>query len=200
MTPGTPSHRPQREPSFALSTRRLGLYVLFASLSVLFAASVIGYLITRAAAAEWRPAGMPGLPAGLWVSGVLVIGLSAVLETALKAVRKNQSRALSRRLWAALCLAVLFLAAQTSNWWEMHSSVASIEVRTLFPYTFYLLTGLHAAHVVGGLVPLGIVLARAERREYSSSHHEGVVLCVQYWHFLTAVWAVLFVALELGSA
>jgi cytochrome c oxidase subunit 3 len=178
----------------------LGLYVLFASLSVLFAASVIGYLITRAAAAEWRPAGMPGLPAGLWVSGVLVIGLSAVLETALKAVRKNQSRALSRRLWAALSLAVLFLAAQTSNWWEMHVSVASIEVRTLFPYTFYLLTGLHAAHVVGGLVPLGIVLARAERREYSSSRHEGVVLCVQYWHFLTVVWAVLFVTLELGSA
>jgi cytochrome c oxidase subunit III len=196
----SPPPRPSREPSLPLSAPRLGLYVLFASLTVLFAASLVGYLVTRSASEAWRPAGMPGLPAGLWVSSVLVIGLSVVLEGALAAARRNQPRALNRRLWAAVALALVFLMAQGENWLQMHRSIAAIEVRTLFPYTFYMLTGLHAAHVVGGLIPLGIVIARAQRREYSSSRHEGVLLCVQYWHFLTGVWAVLFVTLELGSA
>ncbi|HET9929853.1 MAG TPA: cytochrome c oxidase subunit 3, partial [Polyangiaceae bacterium] len=66
-------------------------------------------------------------------------------------------------------------------------------------YTFYVLTGLHAAHVVGGFVPAGIVFARARRREYSSSRHEGVLLCTQYWHYLGVVWLALFLVLELSS-
>lgn len=182
-----------------MSSRRLGLYVLFASLTVLFGAGLVGYFVTRAASAAWRPPGMPGLPAGLWVSSALVIGISVLMEAGLAAARKNQPRALWQRLWAGLLCVALFLIAQAHNWLEMHRSIAQIELRTLFPYTFYLLTGLHAAHVVGGLVPLGIVLARAHRREYSSSRHEGILLCTQYWHFLTVIWIVLFVALEFGS-
>lgn len=191
--------RPPRQPSFSMSARHLGLYVLLASLTVLFGASLVGYLITRAGAPLWRPQGMPGLPWGLWISTALVIALSVVLELALSAARHNRLQALSRSLWASVILAMAFLLAQAQNWVAMHEATATVPARTLFPYTFYLLTGLHAAHVVGGLVPLGLVLARAERREYSSSRHEGVALCIKYWHFLTAVWLVLFTALLLGS-
>ena len=60
-----------------------------------------------------------------------------------------------------------------------------------YAFTFYWLTALHAAHVVGGFVPLGIVIARARRRQYSSSRYEGVRLCKQYWDYLGVVWIVL---------
>jgi cytochrome c oxidase subunit 3 len=192
--------RPSREPSFAMSAQQLGVYILLASLSVLFTASIVGYLITRSESEIWRPPGMPGLPAGLWLSSVLALGISVALETARRAVQKNQPRALRQRLWTSALLALGFLGAQIQNWRVMHAAIAHLETRTLFPYTFYMLTGLHAAHVVGGLVPLGLVLYRAEKREYSSSRHEGLRLCIQYWHFLSGVWAVLFVLLELGSA
>lgn len=192
--------RPTREPSFAISAAQLGLYVFLASLTVLFGASLVGYLVTRAGSGVWRPPGVPGLPAGLWVSSVLVIAISVALEAARVAARKNQRRALRRRLGLGLGLALAFLAAQLQNWREMYAVMLTVDVRSLFPDTFYLLTGLHAAHVIGGLVPLGIVWYRATQNEYSSSRHEGVALCVQYWHFLTAVWAVLFLALKLGSA
>jgi cytochrome c oxidase subunit 3 len=70
---------------------------------------------------------------------------------------------------------------------------------TLFAFTFYLLTGLHAAHVLGGFVPLGIVLHRAGEREYSSSRYDGVRFCVWYWHYLGVIWLVLLTVMFLAD-
>lgn len=188
-----------REPSFAISTHRLGLYVLFGSLSVLFGSSLVGFVVARTDATIWRPPGAPALPLGLWVSGALVIGISVALQSGLRAARKNLLDTCFSRLAGAAGLALLFLTAQSANWAAMHQSMTQVLPRTLRLDTFYLLTGLHALHVVGGLVPLGIVLSKTRRREYSSSRHEGLVLCVQYWHYLSIVWLILFAALKLGS-
>ena len=181
------------------SPRQLGLYIFFGSLTVLFGASIVAYLITRAQTPMWRAPGMAGLPSGLWLSTALALSISASLESARRAVRANRSQALTQRLWLALILVVAFLLAQVENWMGMRQTEQSASVQSLFPYTFYLLTGLHALHVLGGLVPLTLTLVRAVRREYSSSNHEGLNLCSQYWHFLGIVWVVLFTTLELGA-
>lgn len=55
-----------------------------------------------------------------------------------------------------------------------------------------MLIALHAAHVVGGLVPLGIVTGRALRGWYDARHAEGVRSCALYWHFLDVVWLTMF--------
>jgi cytochrome c oxidase subunit 3 len=53
--------------------------------------------------------------------------------------------------------------------------------------------------VVGGLVPLGLVTARAWRGGYTAGFHPGVEYTAMYWHFLDVVWLVLFAVLYLGS-
>ncbi|MBI3725408.1 cytochrome c oxidase subunit 3, partial [bacterium] len=60
---------------------------------------------------------------------------------------------------------------------------------------FYCLTWIHALHVLGGLVILGVCLANAWRGRYTLDAHLGVELCELYWHFLLAVWLVLVVML-----
>jgi len=62
-----------------------------------------------------------------------------------------------------------------------------------------MLTGLHAAHVVGGLIPLAVVTVRAFRDRYSPAAFAGVAYTAVYWHFLTAVWLVLFTILKFAS-
>ncbi len=181
-----------------LSARQLALYVAFGSFSVLFLAALVAFFVTRAQATLFQAPDMPGLPGGLWLSTGLIVAMSSAFQGALVAARKNQSSTLLRRLWFGAALVVLFLLTQGQNWLHMQRAVAQASVRTLYPYTFYLLTGLHAAHVLGGLVPVTIVLWRATRREYSSSRHEGVALCAQYWHYLGIVWLVLFATLELS--
>jgi heme/copper-type cytochrome/quinol oxidase subunit 3 len=58
-----------------------------------------------------------------------------------------------------------------------------------------MLTGLHAAHVVGGIALLAIVAARSFRGRYGSGHHPGITYAAMYVHFLDGIWLVLFAVL-----
>jgi cytochrome c oxidase subunit 3 len=177
----------------------MGLYVLFASLGVLFLASIVGFLVTRADSSSWRTPNAPPPPQGLWLSTLLVLLISFALESARSAAKKNQLALLPRRLVLGLFAAIAFLVAQALNWYSI-SNVAFVNPKPpLVVVGFILLTGLHAAHVIGGLVPLAIVLSHARDREYSSSRYEGVSLCTDYWHFLAVVWLVLFFVIVVFS-
>jgi heme/copper-type cytochrome/quinol oxidase subunit 3 len=180
-----------------VSARQLGLFVLLASISVLFVASIVAFLLTRENAEVWRGPGLPDPPAGLWWSTFLIALTSLSIWRAQRAVRVNQLEALKRWLFAALVMSSAFLLTQAANWFAMQPPSSA---PSLYLSTFYILTGLHALHVVGGFVPLGIVLGRASKRQYSSSNHEGLTLCAQYWHYLGAVWLILVVLLRWGSA
>ncbi|RPJ46772.1 MAG: heme-copper oxidase subunit III, partial [Candidatus Latescibacterota bacterium] len=69
----------------------------------------------------------------------------------------------------------------------------------LFGFTFYMLTGLHAAHVIGGLGALALTAARAGQGRYTPESRAGVDACAVYWHFLDVVWIVLFAVLWIGG-
>jgi len=192
-------HKSDRQPSFKMSMRQLAMVALFASLSVLFTASIVAYLITRFSAEVWQTPAMPSLPHGLFASTAMLVGLSWFIQKAVSSIQHNRHEALLKNLWLTFLFAFAFLIGQGLNWTYMREAALAPGIRTLYPFTFYLLTGLHAAHVVGGFVPLGIVLGRARRREYSSSNHEGVLLCAQYWHYLGVVWLILFTTLKLAT-
>jgi cytochrome c oxidase subunit 3 len=172
------------------------MLVFLLSLSVLFLASIIGYLVVRSRAAEWPPPGSPKLPAGLWVSTVIILVSSGTIQSALRSVRRNRLGALIGFMLMTLLLAVVFLVSQAVNWaWLM--GIQATTQAELYLFTFYLLTGLHAAHVIGGVVLLSVVTAKAFRGRYSPRHHPGVRYAAMYWHFLDGVWLVMFVLLFL---
>jgi cytochrome c oxidase subunit III len=191
------THGP-REPSFNVSARQLGVWVFFGCLTVLFSGTIIAYLVTRMQSPVWRTAQMPGLPIGLWGSTVLLVGVSASMHWSLRSVHKNGFDSLTKALWLSLGFAAAFLAGQALNWTQMEPGLAA-PTKSLYVFTFYMLTGLHALHVLGGFVPLGLVISRAHRREYSSSRHEGLRFCVQYWDFLFVVWLVLLTTMYLAT-
>lgn len=169
----------------------MGLIVLLLSLSVLFAATLLVYIFTREENSVWRTDQVPGLPLGLFASTTMILCVSGSLHRAMKAIRQNKLEKLEHSLYLTLLFAVGFLCGQTFNWWHMSGVQLRPNGETLYIMTFFLLTGLHAAHVLGGFVPLSIVTVRARRREYSSSRLEGVKLLAQYWHFLAIVWLVM---------
>jgi cytochrome c oxidase subunit 3 len=169
------------------------------SLSVLFAASLAGYLVVWIRAPEWPPAGSPPLPAGLWLATLVLLLASGAMHLAKSSIRAGRETAARRALVLAFALGLLFLAIQIRNWNALGPLERSA-TSALFGFTFYMLTGLHAAHVLGGLIALAIVAARARRGAYSASEHGGIESCAMYWHFLDAAWIVLFAVLLIGSA
>lgn len=182
-------------PQFSL--RQLGMLVLYCSMSVLFIATIIGFWFTRLTSANYRAPGLPDLPRGLWLSTLLIALTSLVIWQAQIAVKKNLLESLKRWLYAAGVLASLFLLTQSSNWFVMRPPSDS---NSLYLATFFILTGVHALHVIGGYVPLGFVIYHAQRQHYTSSSHEGLTLCAQYWHYLGVVWVVLVTMLYLGNS
>jgi cytochrome c oxidase subunit 3 len=183
------------EPSFPVSTAQLLMWLLLGSLTVLFGASIVAFIYTRLANPVWRTSEMPDLPLGLVLCTAFLASLSGCMEWARGQVKKNRFDRLNLALTAALLFALAFLVGQIQNFRHVAAAYNVTGQRTLYAFTFHMLTGLHALHVLGGLIPHLIVLMRARRREYSSSRHEGVRLLIQYWHFLGLVWITLLTAL-----
>ncbi len=188
--------------------------VFLVSLGMLFSATVIGYLTIRFRARVWPPPGMPHLPLGLAVSTIVIIVASITGQRALRAAREDRAAAVRRGLAVTLGLGVLFLVCQVVNWAQLLPAVRTMGVRALsgpagrvaapiahdptprqFAFLFYTLTGLHALHVLGGLVALSLTARRAWAGWDWSAQLRRVRHTVVYWHFLAAVWLVLYAAL-----
>lgn len=169
----------------------LGMTLFLISLGMLFAASMVGYVVVRLRAPEWPPAGTPALPWGLWVSTAILLLSSVTMHWAMVSVLKGRQEYLRAAMLITTLLGVLFLFTQTINWiylLVLHVTATS----NLFAFMFYLLTGLHALHVVGGVATLIVVTFRAHEGVYTVERHQGIRHCGMYWHFLDCVWLVMF--------
>jgi cytochrome c oxidase subunit 3 len=175
--------------------------LLLVSLGVLFAASLVGYLAIRGRAEAWPPPGAPPLPRGLWLSTVVLLISSGTMHWALASVRAGRLASLRTALLSTTLLGAGFMASQAMSWWALRQDLVAHPVpdsARFVPVMFYTLTVLHGLHVIGGLIPLTVVTRRAWRGQYSSGAHAAVGHCAMYWHFLDAVWVVMFAVLMIG--
>lgn len=185
------SSEASRRRSLAASTGQFGMLVVLVSISVLFVAAALAVLITHHQAKAWRAPESTGLPWGALASTALLAGVSWQLQAALLAIRSNRFVKSLQHWRQAFVVACLFLVAQAFVSRQLQLLEGAAAGQTLFVFCYNLLVGLHAAHVLGGFVPLALVQARLARRDYSSSRHDGVTFCVQYWHYLGVVWLLL---------
>lgn len=184
-----------RQPGVPVSLGQLGMIVLLVSISVLFLAACAAVIITRSRVEAWRLPGQDGLPWGTAASTSLLAVVSWQLQAALSAIRRNQFvRCLQAWRWASVG-ALAFLLVQALNARQLMNAEGALATRSLFVFSYDLLVGLHALHVLGGFVPLGLVHHRVVQRDYSSSRHSGLLFCVQYWHYLSVVWLILLATL-----
>lgn len=188
----------QQSAASRLAIGTTGMWWFLASLGMIFGASVVGLFWVRAAAEVWPPPDAPRLPAGLWLSTAIILVSTATMEMARRVRARRGRPGLDAALLLTLVLGVAFLLAQTRGWFLLAAADFTASVN-LYAFTFYLLTVLHAAHVLGGVAPLAVLAARARRQDESWPAH-GVVYMAMYWHFLTAVWLVLFAVFQFTAA
>jgi cytochrome c oxidase subunit 3 len=184
----------------------LGMKILLGSLSMIFIASLIGYLVIRGAHEGIREQGLSaGVLAGLWGSTIVMLISSGTLHWASNGIREGRIDVLKKGLVLTTILGLLFLALQGFNWFrilqvhptstlELPRFEAQVNMARL---AFYMLAGLHALHVIGGIIPLLVVTNNAFGGVYSAEKHPGVTYVEMYWHFLDVVWVVLFLVLLL---
>ncbi|MFN8177186.1 MAG: cytochrome c oxidase subunit 3 [bacterium] len=173
-----------------------GLAIFLVSLAILFLVSLIAYGILRARAGTWPPPGLPPLPHALWVSTAILALAGVAMETSARAARAHRPERLKIGLAASLALGLAFLVSQTVCWVRYVLAGPAV---TLYGWLFFFLTGLHAAHVLGGLVPLVVLTVNAWHDRIAPPGSSGIRLCATYWHFLGVVWVALYGMLLLTS-
>jgi cytochrome c oxidase subunit 3 len=168
--------------------------VFLAVVAVLFMLLVTAYG-GRMVYEDWRPAPQVNL---LWANTFVLILSSVALQWALYSVRRGRMDAMRAGLLAGGAFTVVFLFGQLLAWRQMGAMVYFQVTNPAIAF-FYLITGLHALHLLGGLVAWGRTVTRVWGDFEVAKVRQSVELCAVYWHFLLLVWLVLFGLLFTGN-
>jgi cytochrome c oxidase subunit 3 len=177
---------------------KTALWVFLGVATSLFVLFVSAYAM-RLALADWTPLPRPRL---LMLNTALLVGASLAMEWTARAARRGDSEHVRHGLLASGLLTLGFLAGQLTVWKQLNDAgfILSSSAAAAF---FYLFTAVHGLHVVGGLVAWLRAVLRTWRGSDADRIRLGIELCATYWHYLLAVWVVLYALLvsnELGLA
>ncbi len=176
----------------------VGMVLFLASLTMLFIAGLLGYALIRINGPLSPPWGAFHPPTLLWISTVAVILSSGTIQYSLASVRREKQQRFRDGMTATLVLGVLFLAIQTPAMIDLFRTHQELLKERVQLYGMILvLILLHAAHVLGGLIPMVVVWRNALAGKYDHEHYQPVRYMVMYWHFLDVVWIVMFATLLL---
>jgi cytochrome c oxidase subunit III len=188
---GVPANGEQAEEhsyAYKIGTQRLGLWLFIISDSFVFGGLLVSrfYLL-----GNHRPELNQFL--GLIVTSVLLIS-SFFMNRAEVQMSRGNRKGFVTSIIITMVLGIAFLAGVVGVEWRLapfgpgDSAAGAV---------FYMMTGMHAFHVLTGVIFLYIVLRNGLRGKYSAERHWGVEAVANYWHFVDVVWIFFYPALYL---
>jgi len=177
------------------SQAKVGLGVFLAVVGSLFVLLISAYSM-RMQAPDWRSLPVPDL---LWLNTAILVLSSIALQWAQVAAKHGQTRRgqlddVKIGLLAGAAFALMFLVGQVLVWRQLTAAGYLLATNPANAF-FYLMAGLHALHLCGGLVALGRTAAKVWQEGHRPDWISGrirlsVGLCAAYWHFLLFVWLI----------
>ena len=172
-----------------------GMAVLIATEAMIFATLLSSYIFVRAASKEWPLGHIEPPELGLiWFFTAILLGSSGPMFFAEHAIRKGNQARLRLGLALVFVMGISFLGFLAYEYHELKFGIRDNAYGSLF----YAITGLHGAHVVGGLLMIGMLQIKAWMGRFSAERHETVAVIGMYWHFVDVVWVFVFSTLYLS--
>ncbi|MBS1835556.1 MAG: cytochrome c oxidase subunit 3 [Acidobacteria bacterium] len=174
----------------------VGHIATLVSIFAIFAALIIAYVVRSGNADQWHPIVLPGQ---LWLSTALLAACSGAVEMARRALRVYSIEGYSVWLVRTSWLAGLFLISQILCWRIMAAGIPAGDQNAGM---FYILTGSHAVHILGGMTVLGYLLYRLARPWDSDVEvrREAITfMLATYWHFMLVIWLAIYAVFALRS-
>ncbi len=171
-------------------TAKLGLRIALGSVTMLFAAFTSAYIV-RSAGEDWIPLAAPSL---IWVNTVILLFSSVTMELGKRAFESWRPVAFRKWIAVTAVLGALFIAGQVAAWNQLASQGIYLQSHPHSSF-FYVLTGVHAVHLLVGVLALFYVLMLARRYELTPGESSSPGVVATYWHFVGAIWLYLIVVL-----
>jgi len=168
---------------------------------LLFGGAFAMYFAIRIQFPFWPPAGAPILDDSIArIQTLVLISSSVLVEWAIWQLKKGNQKAFKHGLIGTTILASLFPILQFGfEWPHLLLNKILTPASGFFGATFFLLTGIHGAHVVAGVIAYSYTDIRAFMGQYSPKNHGFVEAASTYWHFVHIIWLLLFALLWQGS-
>lgn len=176
---------------------KLGMWLFLASEVMLFGGIISSYIVLRMGSPAF---GMPareilGVPLAM-INTFVLIASSVTMVMTLASIQKGNRQAFAGYLSATLLLGLVFLGIKAYEYHHKWTEGITLS-GSLFGSFYYTMTGLHALHVIGGLILNTYVLCAGLAGHFDPPHSERVEYAGLYWHFVDLVWVVLFPLLYL---
>jgi cytochrome c oxidase subunit 3 len=169
----------------------VGVVVWLASELMFFAGLFAAYFTLRSSSTEWPPFDPELATLRTGVATAVLVSSSFTMHLAVRASEDgNRTRAV-RWLLVTMGLGALFLTNQLVEYLELPFSISTDAYGSMF----YLMTGFHGLHVIGGLGFMAAVIGIIAGRTSRSPAAPPVAVCAYYWHFVDVVWVVMFLTL-----
>jgi len=180
---------PEAHRSSRVDHPTLGMLLFIISEVMIFGAFFTAYFFIRVVTKDPWPAHGTTLPEAVaGVNTAILVSSSLTIHWALVSVRKGNRFGLKAGMVATFLLGASFLAIQVNEYIHIGFAPQDSAQGTIF----YSLTGLHGVHVAIGLCALLIVTIRSFRGHYSAEHHQGMEVPGIYWHFVDAMWIIVY--------
>ncbi len=167
------------------SPAKIGLGFFLAVVGSFFALFISAYSM-RMQLPDWRTLPVPTI---LWLNTAVLALSSLALHSAKAAARSGELTNLRMSLVAAGISALAFLSGQLLAWQQLTAEGYGLTANPANAF-FYVLTGAHGLHLLGGLIALGRTMEKAWREPAAARLSLSVELCATYWHFLLLIWLV----------
>ena len=172
---------------FDLPRQKVGLRVFFAVATSLFLLFIVGYRM-RMVYEDWVPLQEP---MQLWVNTGFLVLASVALQWAKSAAARGNEAVTRNAFFVGGVFSLGFIAGQLLVWQQLSHTGHFVSSNPASSF-FYLLTAVHGAHILGGLVAWVRTLLRMRANVPFADVRMAVDLCAVYWHYLLVVWGVLF--------
>jgi cytochrome c oxidase subunit 3 len=166
-------------------TERVGLWAFLATVTMLFVGFTSALLLRRASP-DWQPLPVPSL---LYASSAALVLSSVLLGIARRRLLGWDLAASQSWLLASGLLGLAFVAAQLGAWRQLAAQGVFLSSNPSSSF-FYVLTGIHIVHLLGGLGWWSVVALKLRRMAFAPGE-DGLGLFATYWHYLGALWIYL---------
>jgi cytochrome c oxidase subunit 3/cytochrome o ubiquinol oxidase subunit 3 len=182
-----------------VSNNKLGIWLFIASESLFFGAFIATYFLYRGRDAQFMkgptPTDVLNIPFTSVTTFMLLMS-SLTMVLALAAIQRNDQRRFRVWILATALFGMAFISGQVYEFTEFYREGVHLGTN-LFGTTFFVLTGLHGAHVTMGIVWLLSLLGWSFQGKLDSDRSEAVEIAGLYWHFVDVVWIFIFTAIYL---
>jgi len=206
---------PEQTPEYpAIKPGMMGMYIFLASEVMFFGSLFAMYFYLYGSHIVWPPPPPTSLsefyvrpwPSTLslnpldyvpLINTVVLLSSGVTCHFASDAIARDVRRRFFTLQIATIVLGALFELGQLYEFITAFGRGLTLTANS-FASAFFVMTGFHGLHVLGGLILLTLILYRASRGQFSSRHHVGVAAVTLYWHFVDVVWLFLLAILYIG--